>query len=85
MNITEQDIKDIYDKLKEIEISLVRIEDKLESEKNNLETIKKQIYGNGKSGLLDRINDLEKFEAKVIAIAISGTFIANIVARLLLR
>lgn len=75
--------KDIFDKLNELEKSLIRIEDKLINKDKEIEELKKIINGgNGRKGLINQINELEKFEAKIIGIAIAGTFIANYLFKL---
>lgn len=68
---------EIYEKLREIEIKLVRIEERVENINSQLQSVARQIYGNGKSGLLDRIQNLEKFEVRVMAIAGFATIIVN--------
>lgn len=67
----------IYEKLQTIEIKLTRIEDKLETKTNQILKLECEIFGNGRKGIKDKIQDIEKFQAKVIGMAIAGTFIAN--------
>jgi len=77
--------KEIYDKLNELEKRLIRIEDKIANKTEKIIKIEKEIYGNGKDGLTQRITNLEKFEIKVVTIAIMATFIANWLVKFLSR
>ncbi len=78
------EIKEIHNRLKDIEIKLTRIETKFEDLTKKIECIEKEIQGNGRKGIKQRIEDLEKFEYKIIGIAIGGTFIANYIFKILI-
>ncbi len=70
------------DKFKNIEIKLEKIENLISYKINELEKV---IKGNGKKGAIDRIEELEKKEARLTGIIIATTFIANIFIRFLFK
>jgi len=59
--MTDINLMDVYEKLQELEKVLIRFEDKLEQKTEQLVKIEKVIYGNGKTGVIDKIVEIEKF------------------------
>jgi len=92
MNDIEISLGDLYTEIKEInkkvgllEISLTRIEERQKNDKEKTERLDLQINGNGKSGLMDRVINLEKFEIKVLTVSGLGGFLGGVVVQWVIR
>lgn len=89
-------IDEITKEIENIKIELVEIKSMLKSQitiqekecfyhKSELNNIRKVIEGNGKKGLKDRLEELEKFEVKVISYATIIFSVINFVIIKLLK
>jgi len=87
--MSDSRIDEITKDINEVKIEVVEIKSMLRNQillqekecrfrKNEIDNLKKIIEGNGKKGLKDRLDELEKFETRVISYATAIFTIINI-------